>query len=101
MTSIRPQTLRVADGLRAALSIEALSTLESQALKRFLAERRWFGAKGYEPGSAWIRDVIPLPWREPQAAISRLEVDLGDGRLESYQLPLVVRDLGLGTWDLF
>ena len=90
MTSTGLQVLRVAGGVAAALSAESLRALEPATLKSFLAGRRWFGAKGQELHSAQIFDVIPFPWREPPAAMTRVEVDLGDGRLESYQLPVAL-----------
>ncbi|HYD51520.1 MAG TPA: hypothetical protein VEA99_02790, partial [Gemmatimonadaceae bacterium] len=54
-------TLRAATA-DAALTLEVLATLPEAALARWLAERRWFGAKGGAPRRVEITRVVPLPW---------------------------------------
>ncbi|HKG91759.1 MAG TPA: hypothetical protein VKA84_07715 [Gemmatimonadaceae bacterium] len=81
-----------------ALAAGPLGSLDETALLRFLAGRRWFGAKGHTPRSVRVADVIPLraPGGGPElgAAIARLAVELAEGRVETYQLPLAVRPAG-------
>ncbi len=80
-----------------ALTLDALHALSSGTLARWLPEQRWFGAKGTTVVAARVLDLVLLP---PAAtadaavagvALTRLEVELADGRVERYQLPLVVR----------
>ena len=87
--------LRVEGSADAALSPGALRALDSDGLARFLLGRRWFGAKGRAPRSVRVADAVPL--RAPEggpslgAAVARLAVELHDGRVETYQLPLAVK----------
>lgn len=94
-------TLRVPE-LAAAATPVALRQLPHQLLAHFLDSCRWFGAKGGALARITVHDVIPLTDNggdadgadeAPLAAVARLEVELRDGRVERYQLPLVVRPL--------
>lgn len=61
--------------------------LSSERLLGFLSTRRWFGAKGREPQSAEIVDMVPVG---DAGSIVRVDVTLRDG-IERYQLTLSVR----------
>ncbi len=83
--------------LSSVLSLDTLGALASGGLARWLPEQRWFGAKGTSVTSARVLDLMvlpPTPASDPAVsavALTRIEVELGDGRVERYQLPLVVR----------
>ena len=81
--------VRVAGPLRDALGASALNTIGTDALAAFLAQRRWFGAKGRTPASVRFRDIVPLPFAGSIAAMTTLDVDLG-GQRARYLLPLAV-----------
>ncbi|HKN65779.1 MAG TPA: hypothetical protein VJW73_05845 [Gemmatimonadaceae bacterium] len=84
------QVPRLAD----ALAPNELAKLGTDELVRFLAPRRWFGAKAGAPSLARVRDVIPLPWEGGRFAIARLEVRTGSAaQPRLYQLPLSVRSV--------
>jgi trehalose synthase-fused probable maltokinase len=87
-------TLHVEGTLRDALAPEVLARLTTEDLARFLAGRRWFGAKGGAPRAARIANVIPLTWDDGSFAIARLDVETEAGVRQRYQLPLAVRDRG-------
>jgi len=87
-------TLHVEGTLRDALAPEVLARLTTEDLARFLADRRWFGAKGGAPRAARIANVIPLTWDDGSFAIARLDVETEAGVRQRYQLPLAVRDRG-------
>ena len=70
-----------------------LPELSSQALLRFLATRRWFGAKGREPEDARIVDGVPVG---TAGWILRVDVVLKDG-IERYQLTLRSQESGAGS----
>jgi len=75
-----------------ALAPNELAKLGTDELVRFLAPRRWFGAKAGAPSSARVRDAITLPWEDGRFAIARLEVTTGtSAEPRLYQLPLSVR----------
>ncbi|HEU4630052.1 MAG TPA: putative maltokinase [Gemmatimonadaceae bacterium] len=80
-----------------ALAREALAAIPGERLARWLAGRRWFGAKGRAPRAARIGRVIPLPWPGGPFALAVLEVELGEGVVWRYQLPLVGRGEGRGA----
>ena len=71
------------------LTRETLARIAGDVLVRFLGGRRWFGAKGASVRGARVVDVIPVPWGEGRMAIAAVDVELGDDRVERYQLPLV------------
>lgn len=79
--------------LDSALTLESLRTLDQSTLATFLAGRRWFGAKQGQPTHITVHDVVPLDAApdDVTAAVARLDVELRDGRVERYQLPLAVR----------
>ncbi len=80
----------------ARLSTRDPRTISSERLLRFLASRRWFGAKGREPEGARVIDAVPVGdvgW------IARVEVALRDG-VERYQVTLQGGDLGRETTEL-
>lgn len=81
--------IRVAS-LAHAVEAEALRSLDQGSLRAYLAGRRWFGAKQEAPVSVAFHDVIPLAAPGVTAAVTRLDVILGDGRVERYQLPLAL-----------
>lgn len=75
-----------------ALAPNELAKLGTDELVRFLAPRRWFGAKAGTPSAARIRDAISLPWDDGRFAIARLEVTTANAsEPKLYQLPLCVR----------
>ena len=92
-------TLRVPT-LAAAVDPVALRALPHQLLASYLSGRRWFGAKGTEPARVAVHDAIPLATTARDgalnAAVVRVEVELRDGRVERYQLPLAARPLDAG-----
>jgi trehalose synthase-fused probable maltokinase len=82
-------TLRVAEP-RQALDLETLGSIDPAHLARWVSARRWFGAKGAEPGAMRIAATVPFEWDGGSAVFAVLEVDLGEGRTDRYQLPLAV-----------
>ncbi|MHB1004497.1 MAG: putative maltokinase [Chloroflexota bacterium] len=68
---------------------ELLETLPVEWLRR----RRWFGDKAQAIARLTLRDGAPLGDRPP-AALALVDVDLADGRHETYSVPLAVRRLG-------
>ncbi len=79
--------------LDSALTLESLRALDQSTLADFLAGRRWFGGKQGPPAHINVHDVVPLDagLKGMQAAVARLDVELRDGRVERYQLPLALR----------
>ena len=76
---------------RDALSAAALASLPDDAVRAYLAGRRWFGAKGRAIRSVRVEGVVPVSWPDEPAqyfgiAVLRLEVDAGS--VLRYQLPL-------------
>ena len=90
--SVTLPTLHVSR-LADALAPNELAKLKTDELVRFLAPRRWFGAKAGTPSAARVRDAIGLPWEGGgRFAIARLEVMTGNAsEPRLYQLPLCVR----------
>ncbi|HVX38889.1 MAG TPA: hypothetical protein VHB25_04875 [Gemmatimonadaceae bacterium] len=70
--------------------MQALASLSSDAVLRFLAGQRWFAAKGAAPTAARVRDVIPLPWGNGAYAIAVLDVTVNGGE-RLYQLPVALQ----------
>ena len=95
-----PPVLRVEDAVREALTPAALARLTTDDLARFLAGRRWFGAKGGAPRAARVARVIPLDWDDGSFAIAQLEVETESGARQRYQLPLAVRERGVPATPL-
>ncbi|MGH7720036.1 MAG: maltokinase N-terminal cap-like domain-containing protein, partial [Gemmatimonadaceae bacterium] len=93
VTSNHLHTLHVQGGLHAALTAGALTGVKEDDLRRFLAGKRWFGAKGRTPTRIHIAEVAPLPLDDIQAAVACVDVQLGE-RIEHYQVPLIVRESG-------
>ncbi len=77
-----PKRDRVSDPVR---------DLSSEALLRFLATRRWFGAKGRQPESARVVDAVPVG---SAGWIARVDVALKDG-VERYQVTLRGQESGV------
>ena len=78
-----------------ALAPNELAKLGTDEIVRFLAPRRWFGAKAGTPSVARVRDAIALPWEGGRFAIARLEVTTANAAAPKlYQLPLCVRGVG-------
>jgi trehalose synthase-fused probable maltokinase len=90
-------TVRTHGRLGEALTLAALRGLEGEPLLRFLAEQRWFGAKGQSDLQVRFRDVVPVFVGEMDAAITRIEVVGADRSVVTYQLPLLVRRGDLRT----
>ena len=67
--------------------IEALASLTSDDLLRFLANQRWFAAKGTSASDARVADAVVLPWGNGSFAMSRIAVRVGDIE-QTYQLPV-------------
>ena len=78
-----------------AFAPELLARIESATLLRFLAGRRWFGAKGRRAIEARIRDVVRFP--EERAAIALVDVRFEDGEPRTWQLPLALAPEGDGA----
>ncbi|KQQ78349.1 alpha-amylase [Xanthomonas sp. Leaf131] len=64
-----------------------LPTLESEILPAWLSARRWFSAKDQVLKHVRISRRTPLPGDEPMSLLE-LDVELEDGRHESYMLPV-------------
>ena len=77
-------------GVRSALNLEQLRTIGEADLAAWLAARRWFGSKAANAKHARILDSVKLPSVSANLALCRLTAELGDGRVERYQLPLMV-----------
>jgi trehalose synthase-fused probable maltokinase len=71
---------------------DALAAVDPDRLVRFLATRRWFGAKDRAVASAALRDVAVFT--DDPAALACVRVQFVDGGRADYQLPLAVRDAG-------
>ncbi len=69
-----------------------LRSIDSASLTAFLRERRWFGEKAHHSLHARICEVIPVSGDGQRWAVTRVEVQLEDGSIASYQLPLSVRE---------
>jgi maltose alpha-D-glucosyltransferase / alpha-amylase len=65
--------------------------LEGEVLPNFLPRQRWFAAKNAPIQSVRINSLGSLPEDEAEHQLSLVSVTLGDGRLQSYFLPLSVR----------
>ena len=70
--------------------LDALRALPSERLVAYLARRRWFGAKGDGVRRAYVHDAVPMRGEGGEFAVARVAVELADGRVERYQLPLAV-----------
>lgn len=70
--------------------VQALASVPSERLLRFLGGQRWFAAKGAAPTAANVRDVIPLPWGDGAYAIAILAVTVA-GAERLYQLPVALQ----------
>ncbi|MDQ3708917.1 MAG: hypothetical protein M3387_06370, partial [Actinomycetota bacterium] len=79
-----------------ALSRQALGSIPHHQLARFLAGRRWFGAKARACRDARVATVLAFPWPDGPFALAVVEVDRDDGRTALYQLPLTAREAGDG-----
>ena len=91
VTGLPLATLRVHGPLEAALAPDALTSLPDDALRAFLLQRRWFGAKGRRPTSVRIAAAVPLRWEALRASLAIIDVVFDGGRTQRYQLPLAVR----------
>ena len=69
--------------------------ISSQALLRFLASRRWFGAKGRQPQGAHVVDAVRVG---TAGWIARVDVVLQDG-VERYQVTLAADGVREGLED--
>ena len=69
---------------------EAIASVSSDALIRFLQKQRWFGAKGATPTGARLSSVVIVPWGDGAFAIARVTV-AADGAEHVYQIPLATR----------
>ena len=94
MTTLDVPTIRASAGN--VLSRDTLDAIDSDAIARFLMNRRWFGAKGARPTAAKFVELIPLPWDGGRMAIATVEVQLGEERRQRYQLPLSHMPAGAG-----
>ena len=68
--------------------LDALAAVDPADLVRFLATRRWFGAKGRPVASASLHDLAPIPG-EP-ATLACVRVLFSDGAHADHQLPLAI-----------
>jgi trehalose synthase-fused probable maltokinase len=90
-------SLRVRGALSDALTGAVLGALDEGALRQWLMARRWFAAKGREPRSVRIAEVVPLSWGGTWGgdAVALVEVVTGGEGAElttqHYQLPLALR----------
>lgn len=71
---------------------ETLASLGRAQLEPYLADRRWFGAKGREVVSITLRDVAPLP--DTALFLACIRVRFADGDHTDHQLPLALRKTG-------
>ncbi|MGH8517672.1 MAG: maltose alpha-D-glucosyltransferase, partial [Panacagrimonas sp.] len=62
--------------------------LEQEVLPVYLPLRRWFAAKNEELRQVRIDRVIPIPHAEKEMMLLQLCVNIADGDVERYQLPL-------------
>lgn len=92
--AVEPPALRVTGTLGDALAPAALAALDGEPLASYLADRRWYGAKGEPAAVARFAAVIPLRAPGVAAALTLVDVALPGGRRERYQLPLAVRSAG-------
>lgn len=69
---------------------QAIASLTSDDLLRFLAAQRWFASKGVAPTGARVRDVITLPWGDGAFAVALVAVGIG-GTERLYQVPIANR----------
>ncbi|MEO7217298.1 MAG: hypothetical protein ABI026_03825 [Gemmatimonadaceae bacterium] len=82
--------LHVPGSLDSAFTREVLSALDGVPLSNFLARRRWFGSKGDGAVNARFSAVFPLRAGDDRAAaLTRVDIELADGRTVAYQLPLI------------
>lgn len=91
-------TLRVAGPPAAALDGAALRAIPSDALARYLMERRWYGGKGRAPREVRVAEVIPVPWEGCPIAVAILAVEQPGAQVVRYQLPLAL-EAGAGDGD--
>jgi trehalose synthase-fused probable maltokinase len=77
-----------------ALGRDALAGLPPEALAGWLAEQRWFGAKGRATRAVVVRDATRLPWDGVAAALVRVDVELDDGARSRYVVPLALAPEG-------
>jgi maltose alpha-D-glucosyltransferase/alpha-amylase len=76
---------------RDALEPGALRSLSRDSLAAYLGARRWFGAKGRAIRAIAIDAAIPVSWPDvpdEAFAIALVRVELEDGAVLRYQLPL-------------
>jgi trehalose synthase-fused probable maltokinase len=63
--------------------------------RHFLAEQRWYTAKGSRPTDIRVAHAIPLPWGGGAFAIAIVDVAL-DNRVDRYQIAVAQRDAAPG-----
>lgn len=68
--------------------LATLAAVDPADLVRFLATRRWFGAKGRPVASVALHDLAPIPG-EP-ATLACVRVKFADGAHADHQLPLAI-----------
>ncbi|HEX6534226.1 MAG TPA: hypothetical protein VF041_06490 [Gemmatimonadaceae bacterium] len=91
MSDVVGPTIAVTESVERALDAAVLRAIDGAHLARFLAARRWFGAKARAPETARVAEVVPVAWDGDHAAVARVVVSR-DGGETSYQLPLVARE---------
>ena len=94
--SVRPPVLRTTGAAAAARPAALLAALDEPVLAHWLSTRRWFAAKGYGVVRVTLHDAVPVEDAHVRAAVARLAVELDDGRVERYQLPVVLRERAAG-----
>ena len=75
-------------GSPSPLDAALVRSIPGDALAAWLGARRWFGAKGGGLRRATVHDAVSVGDGDGAFAVARIEVELDDGRVERYQVPL-------------
>ena len=70
-------------------------------LPSFLATQRWFGGKARQIVGVEIIDTIPISGAEPQSIILTVAVKYGEGKGETYSIPIIAEAGGGLLEDAF
>ncbi|HEX5831404.1 MAG TPA: hypothetical protein VFY16_10520, partial [Gemmatimonadaceae bacterium] len=89
-------TVRAAGAAADADPATLLGLLDTEAVRAWLAERRWFAAKGERLAGVAMRAAVSVDAAGVRAVVAEMAVELASGRVERYQVPLVLRTLAAG-----
>jgi len=70
------------------ITSELRQTLLSQ-LPAFLAAQRWFGGKARQIAGVDLIDTIPISGTEPKSIVLSVAVKYGEGKGETYSIPII------------